>query len=217
MAKPTDKEGLKILILGMPRTGTQSLADALAELGQGPIYHMRHVGENKHQQQWIAALEAKFEHHGPPFGRNEFEAFLGGFNGVADFPAAIFPDELIEAFPNAKVILTVRDEDKWFESLKATLWHAWSAPDAPRDTPMRPLADKYNLHMWQNDFPRYGREKYREHNAHVQEITPEGSLLVYNIKDGWEPICKFLGLDVPATPFPRNDHWLDYKRAHGTA
>lgn len=136
--------------------------------------------------------------------------------GVSDFPAAIFTDELIGAFPEAKVILTVRDEDKWFESLKATLWHAWSSPDAPKDTPMRPLSDKYHLHMWQNDFPKYGREAYREHNAHVQTIAPEGSLLVYDVKDGWEPLCTFLGLDVPATPFPRKDDWLEYKRAHGS-
>lgn len=55
----------------------------MAELGQGPIYHMRHVNQNKHQQQWIAALEAKFEQRGPPFGRNEFEAFLGGFKVIS--------------------------------------------------------------------------------------------------------------------------------------
>lgn len=113
------------------------------------------------------------------------------------------------------MILTVRDEDKWFESFKATLWHAWSAPDAPKETPMRPLSDKYHLYMWRNDYPRYGREKYRAHNAHVQAIAPEGSLLVYDVKDGWEPLCTFLGLDVPAVPFPRKDDWLEYKQAHG--
>ncbi|KAJ5618926.1 hypothetical protein N7510_002910 [Penicillium lagena] len=217
MTTVPDGGHLKILVLGMPRTGTQSLADALAELGQGPIYHMRDVSKNNHQGQWITALEAKFEGRGNPFGRKEFEGFLGDFAGVSDFPAAIFADELIAAFPEAKIILTVRDEDKWFDSIMATLWHAWSAPDAPKGTPMRQLADKYHRHMWQNDFPLYGRERYRTHNAHVRAIAPKNRLLVYEAKDGWEPLCAFLGLDVPATPFPRQDDWLEYKQAHGEA
>lgn len=75
---------------------------------------------------------------------------------MSDFPASIFSDELVAAFPEAKVILTVRDEDKWFDSMMATIWHAWSAPDAPKETPMRLLADKYHRYMWQNDFPYMG-------------------------------------------------------------
>ncbi|PYH95487.1 hypothetical protein BO71DRAFT_449343 [Aspergillus ellipticus CBS 707.79] len=194
---------IKILVLGMPRTGTQSLADALGQLGLGPIYHMREVARNKHQTKWIAALEAKFEGKGSPFGRSEFASFLGGF-------------VLIGAFPNAKIILTVRDEDKWFDSMMATLWHWWSAPDRPRNTSMRSMADKYHLHLWRNDFPTSGKESYRKHNSHVREIASVDNLLVYDVREGWGPLCAFLGLEAPTTPFPRSDDWLEYKQAHGT-
>jgi hypothetical protein len=134
---------------------------------------------------------------------------------VSDIPAAIFAEELVSAFPNAKVILTIRDKDKWVESMMATIWHAWSAPNA-NATPMRELSDKYHQHLWASDFPKYGRMRFREHNALVQRITPKERLLVYEVKEGWEPLCAFLEKDIPATPFPRNDDWVAYKKAHGT-
>ncbi|TVY91637.1 hypothetical protein LAWI1_G007323, partial [Lachnellula willkommii] len=157
---------MEILVLGLPRTGTQSLADALNILGYPKIYHMREVGKNQHQTKWIEALEAKFEGKGKVFGREEFDSFLSGYNAVADYPAAIFAHELIAAYPRAKVILSTRDEDKWYASMLATLWHQWSssAPDAP-PSPMRALADKYQMLIWGGDFPARGRAQFRAHNA----------------------------------------------------
>lgn len=113
---------MKVLVLGMPRTGTQSLADALERLGISPVYHMREVGKNKHQAFWIEALDAKFEGRGELFNREKFDQILGPYETLADYPAAIFPEELMAAYPEASVILSVRrSEDEWLASMKSTL------------------------------------------------------------------------------------------------
>ncbi|TVY33801.1 hypothetical protein LSUB1_G006800 [Lachnellula subtilissima] len=214
---------MEILVLGLPRTGTQSLADALNILGYPNIYHMREVGKNQHQAKWIEALEAKFEGKGKPFGREEFDSFLSGYNGVADYPAAIFPRELIAAYPTAKIILSIRDEDKWYASMLATLWHQWSTSKSasdPAPSPMRPLSDKYQTLIWGGDFPARGRAQFRAHNALVRSCAgrsaQEGGFLEWDPRDGWAPLCGFLGKEVPKVPFPRVDDWLEYKMLHST-
>jgi len=103
---------MKVLVLGLCRTGTQSIATALETLGFTPIYHMKEVLKNNHQDAWLKAIEAKFEGKGA-WGGEEWRNLLGDFEGVADIPAAMFAEELIKEYPDAKVILTVRDEDAW--------------------------------------------------------------------------------------------------------
>jgi hypothetical protein len=96
----------------------------------------------------------------------------------------------------------------------ATLWHAYSNPPA-QPTAMRPLAEKYHQYLWDDDFPRNGREAYRKHNETVKEMDFNGrNMLEYNVKDGWGPLCAFLGVEVPEKGFPREDDWLGYKAAH---
>jgi len=182
---------------------------------------MREVGKNQHQGRWIEALEAKFEGKGKPFGREEFDGFLSGYSGVADYPAAIFPRELIAAYPAAKVILSIRDEDAWYASMLATLWHHWSTHTGAGDaapSPMRALADKYQTLVWGGDFPVRGRAQFRAHNAFVRACAAgtgtEGGFLEWDPRDGWGPLCAFLGKEVPEVPFPRVDDWLEYKRLH---
>ena len=133
---------------------------------------------------------------------------------MADFPAAIFAEEFIKAYPSAKVILATREEDVWFKSMMATLWHAYSNPP-PQPTAMRPLAEKYNQYLWDDDFPLNGREAYRKYNEAARKMDLNGrELLEYNVKDGWEPLCAFLEVEVPEKGFPREDDWLSYKTAH---
>ncbi|KAF4618402.1 hypothetical protein G7Y89_g14901 [Cudoniella acicularis] len=149
-----------------------ALADALGLLGYKKVYHMRDVGKNQHQTKWIEALEAKFEGKGKDFGREEFDSFLSDYDCLSDYPAAIFPVELINAYPNAKIILTVRDEDLWYKSMMSTLWHQWSAPN-PQPSPMRALSDKYHNLIWNGEFPKYGRQQFHEHNALVRSVAPK--------------------------------------------
>jgi hypothetical protein len=132
---------------------------------------------------------------------------------VSDYPASIFPSEFINAYPNAKVILTTRDEEAWYESMMKTIWHSWSAKDA-KPSAMRPLADKYQTLLWDGDFPKHGKEFFGKHNEFVRSIAPKERFLEYEVKEGWEKLCAFLGKDVPEVPFPRSDDWVEYKKLH---
>ncbi|KAH8673902.1 P-loop containing nucleoside triphosphate hydrolase protein [Xylariales sp. PMI_506] len=203
---------MKILVLGMPRTGTQSLTDALSFLGISPGYHMREVGKNKHQDVWVDWIEAKYEGKGQPPQRKQFDQILDSFEVVADYPAAIFAAELVEAYPEAAIILTTRDEAKWYESMMNTLIHSFRNAPSPNPSPMASLARKYHLHCWANDFPSYGREAFRRQEEVVRQAAVGRKFLVYNTGSGWEPLCSFLGLSIPDSPYPRNDDWLEYKK-----
>lgn len=135
---------------------------------------------------------------------------------VSDFPAAIFAEEFVRAYPDAKVILSTRDEDAWYKSMMATLIHAYDHAPAGSTTSMRLLAEKYHKHMWKTDFPNHGRKAYRRHNEVVREIVKQhgAKFLEYNVGEGWQPLCQFLGFEVPEKSFPREDDWLEYKNAH---
>ncbi|PSR76410.1 P-loop containing nucleoside triphosphate hydrolase protein [Coniella lustricola] len=203
---------MKVLVLGLPRTGTQSLADALAHLGISPVYHMRDVGKNGHQGLWLQALDAKFAGAGPAWGRAEFDEILAGNEGVADFPAAVFVKELLDAYPEAAVLLTIRSEDAWYQSMMSTLWHAHSRRPADATSSMAALSHKYHTYCWNNDFPAHGRQHYHKHNDLVRESANGRAFLEFDVKDGWAPLCAFLGIAVPDEPFPRKDDWLPYKQ-----
>ena len=134
------------------------------------------------------------------------------FKGVADFPAAIFAQELVDNYPEAAIILSTRPEDAWVKSMMSTLWHAYSNMPANSTSPMAPLATKYHTLCWGNDFPSKGREYFRKHNDMVRELGKGKRFLEWDVKEGWDPICGYLGLPVPSAPFPRDDDWVSYKR-----
>ena len=134
---------------------------------------------------------------------------------MSDIPAALFPDELITAYPNAKIILTTRDEEKWFQSMKATIWHLHESRRAASaaGVPFR-LLNLEHEHVWGGDPDKLGRVKYREHNERVREISPKDRFLEYQVQQGWGPLCEFLGKSVPKVDFPRADDWAAYKKEH---
>ncbi|KAH8689380.1 P-loop containing nucleoside triphosphate hydrolase protein [Talaromyces proteolyticus] len=211
---------MEILVLGLCRTGTQSLADALILLGYRNVYHMREVvtSDRDHRQHWIKAIDAKYEGKGRPYGRVEYDEFLGNFAALTDIPAAMFPEELITAYPSAKVILTTRDEEGWYKSMENTIWHAWyqgksRSPDGAVKNPMISLSDKFHGHLWKSNFEADGRKCFRDHNEKVKQLMSKhpSNFLVYNVKEGWDSLCQFLGKEIPDHEFPRNDHWIQYK------
>lgn len=132
---------------------------------------------------------------------------------MSDFPAAIFAAELVAYYPKAKVILSIREEEKWYQSMIATLWHHWSAKPAAV-TPMRTLADKYHTLLWDGDFPSRGRQYFAEHNTLIRSLAPVENFLEFDASEGWKPLCDFLGKNIPNEPFPRSDDWAAYKEAH---
>ncbi|GKZ70612.1 hypothetical protein AnigIFM50267_006266 [Aspergillus niger] len=223
---------MQVLALGLCRTGTDSLRQALRALGYNDTYHgYAAVLENPRDcEMWHAALSAKYEGKGRPFGREEFDQILGHCQAVSDFPAACFADELIQAYPEAKVILTVRDIDDWHRSVSKSFTPLLTHPLLPLSTILetlllsrtrwiRPTWQKIWKYYFNDDFDANGRKAFEAHNSHVKDIVPAENLLIYNIKDGWEPLCEFLGKTVPldgkgdAVPFPRgNDPGIFRKR-----
>jgi hypothetical protein len=117
------------------------------------------------------------------------------------------------AYPEAKLVLSTRPEESWLRSMEQTLIHAHYNPAVPRNTVLYPLAVEYHARGWKNDFTTHGREAYRSHNDAVREAAKKDGrpLLEFDVSQGWKPLCEFLGVDVPAGDFPRDDVWKDYK------
>jgi hypothetical protein len=204
---------------------------------------MREVHKNGHAKYWLPLLEYKFEGKGKTFGRSEFDEFLGGysvcFSSFICFlsllrvrarvdrcqkgrnrhpPPAIFAQELMDAYPSAKIILIVRDEEKWFESMKATLWHAgWKNVGSPGVDERREFGRKMSRYLWGEDKEENGKRIFREENVKRWAGERGREVLVLEVKEGWGPLCEFLGKSVPEEEdFPRKDDWANYKKEHGT-
>lgn len=157
---------------------------------------------------WYEALRAKYDGVGEPYGRPEFDKLLGHCQAVIDIPAIGFAEELIKAYPEAKVILTDRDVDSWYESNLRTInsliasllapvltWIDWTF--RTRTYWVRPTIAKLWHETYRGDFPKYGKSVFREHYAKIREMVPEDRLLMYRVSDGWDPLCKFLHVPKP--------------------
>lgn len=186
---------LKIIGAGMGRTGTASLKVALEGLGIGRCYHMSEVLKNpEFIKGWISAAE----------GRADWDTIFRGYSATVDNPGCNYWKELAAYYPDAKVILTTRDADKWFESTNETIHSAEFA----RFMKNSPFGEMIQRTMWDR---MENRMQDRAHmveffNRHSREVTGRiaaDRLLVYQVSDGWEPLCEFLGVPVPAVEFPR--------------
>ncbi|KAF4537169.1 Nad dependent epimerase dehydratase [Lasiodiplodia theobromae] len=216
-----------VLVLGQSRTGTSSMRAALQHLGYTRVFHFFSLFENPLQTPtWQRAFQAKFlppddPSRPPPFTRDDWDALLGpDCTALTDTPCHIFAEELMAAYPEAKVVLTVRDStEAWYDSYSTTIWPFleaeavaptlwWRVVQALR--PRMPFGYLDVMHSCMARFtdlgaiPERGRQYYEERNAVVKELAGD-RLLVFNVKEGWEPLCKHLGLDVPpkTVPFPR--------------
>lgn len=130
---------------------------------------------------------------------------------VSDNPAIAFSEELLEAYPKAKVILSVRDSvDDWYESVMKTIWPVvqetylarWRRWILPKPW-FRDFLDKRYGHTFYGDMPNKGKNGYVKHNEMIRRLVPKERLLEYNVKEGWEPLCNFLGKEIPGGDFPR--------------
>ncbi len=192
---------LKVIGAGVGRTGTMSLRLAIDQLGLGPCYHMEVVLQNMPTQVplWVAALK----------GRPDWAKIYDGFGSAVDWPTAAFFRELIKAYPSAKFVLTHRDPGNWADSFGSTIR---KLVDERNDTPppMKVWLDMVEDLLVKTGFPqgldRDGLIKaFTAHNDAVKEAIPAGQLLVYQVKEGWGPLCEFLGVPVPKEDFPRTN------------
>jgi hypothetical protein len=196
---------LRVIGAGYGRTGTLSLKLALEQLGFGPCYHMIEVLKNPPAAgYWEAAADGK------PV---DWEQVFAGYSATVDWPGATFYRELAEAYPEAKVVLSLRDPEAWFASTQATIFRA-NFDD--QDDPWQRMITK----VVGNLFERRLRDKdklievFNRHNETVQKLIPPERLLVYQAAEGWGPLCDFLGVPVPDAPMPKVNSTEDFTREH---
>ncbi|KAG4440934.1 hypothetical protein IFR05_003563 [Cadophora sp. M221] len=198
--RPVD---MQVLCLGLSRTSTMSLWVALKKLGYN-TYHFMECGQPEnirdgHLLCWKEALEAKVLGKGKPYGREEFDKVLGRYSAVTDAPNACFADELLESYPNAKVILSVRDPDKWVASMETSYYRilGWASFTAlaffDKILGTERAVFLLILRLWTNG-DIYNRQKLREgfikHNQHIRDIVPKENLFEFQVDniEGWEPL-----------------------------
>mgnify|MGYP005817915371 FL=1 len=193
---------LSIIGAGFGRTGTLSLKLALDQLGLGPCYHMNEVfARPGHAQAWRDAFRA---------GHADWDGLLRGYGAAVDWPSACFWRQLAAHYPAARVILTVRDRDAWYQSIASTLFPAQRRPLPPPDDPhyaQLAMPRELILHgtFGQIEDKDHVLAVYDAHNAAVRAAIDPARLLEYDVKDGWAPLCAFLGVPVPDAPFPRSN------------
>jgi hypothetical protein len=191
---------------GVGRTGTYSLKLAIDQLGLGPCHHMEEVLHHMPVQVplWSAALG----------GRPDWPAIYNGYASAVDWPTACFFRELHRAYPSAKFILTHRSPESWADSFGATIYKLITERgQAPPE--MKDWLDMAAGVIARTGFPagldRDGLIKaYTAHNDAVKRAIPSDHLLVYQVKDGWEPLCAFLGKAAPSDPFPRTNDRAEF-------
>jgi len=194
--------GLKVVGAGVGRTGTYSLKLALEQLGFGPCHHMEEVLKDSSRQVplWSAAVE----------GKPDWVAIYQGYNSAVDWPTAAFWRELATAYPGSKVILTTRNAERWYQSYSETIAKLMSAAD---EAPPH-LKAWFDMSVAVITRSGLGAKTSRddiikafENRAdEVKKAVPPHRLLVYEVKDGWEPLCAFLETPVPSTPFPNTNN-----------
>lgn len=205
-----DPEGIKVIGAGLPRTGTLTQKLALEQLGYGPCYHWVNIIADLDQVPlWDRAMD----------GDAQWHELLRGAGSTVDWPGGYFYRSLMESFPDARVLLSVRDPESWERSFRETIWtmshgdtlmSALSRARAQVDPRWRAYLALVDRMFWgsQGTFaaghrePRLLIEQMLSHNEQVRQAVPGDRLLVWQPADGWGPLCAFLGAEVPHEPLP---------------
>jgi hypothetical protein len=193
---------LKVIGAGLGRTGTLTLKAALEQLGLGPCHHMVEVFAYMEQADfWRRAAEGESV---------DWEEIYANYPATVDWPSCHFWRQLSDRYPDAKMLLTVRDPERWWESMSETIVKAMRAgaadPDAGRRQAMRFAELIISEQAFAGDYSRENAiAAFNRHNAAVRAAIPAERLLVYEVSQGWAPLCAFLGVPVPDTPFPRTN------------
>jgi len=200
---------LKVVGSGFGRTGTLSLKLALEELGFGPCHHMSELSQNPDQlPYWRQAAVG----HLP-----DWNEVFAGYASCVDWPAARFWREIADHYPDAKVLHSVRPAETWFGSVQATIYPRMCGwPDAPAGRRRDNMEMARRLIVEQTfggrlDDRDHALAVFRAHTDEVRRTIAPQRLLVFDVAEGWEPLCRFLDVPVPATDFPRSNTTAEYQ------
>ena len=198
--------GLEIIGAGFGRTGTLSLKFALEELGFDRCYHMMEIPKVAHHiGSWRQAAAGK---------NVDWHLLFQGYKAAVDWPSCNYWREQLRAFPEAKIILTKRDPDSWYESVMNTIWPAsvkgreLARSNVNLDKVSQDRSSMVFEVIWDGIFE--GRmsekdfviDKYEKHNQAVIDEVPSSKLLIYEPGEGWEPLCRFLECSQPSMDYP---------------
>jgi len=221
---------LKIIGAGGPRTGTASLKEALETLGFGKCYHMEWLFNHPEQLKYWHELYAT--------GTTDFDSLFDGFTSTVDFPGYINYKAIFKKYPDAKVILNDRDPEEWYQSALHTVYAATPQTIGQKlglmkkmilSSRFRKIAKTFMLaekYLWNVQYQGKFKDKdkaiqiYNDFNEEIKSHIPPDQLLIYNISDGWGPLCSFLNVSVPDAEFPfknkRNEFHEQIKRMMAT-
>ena len=202
---------LKVIGAGLGRTATLSVKFALEHLGLGPCYHMTEVfaGARRNIHLWLDVVN----------GKPDWDTIFAGYQSTTDYPACSYWRELADYYPDAKVVLTVRDAASWFESVSETIFsdqmHG-SLAGSPVEAMMKGVI--FNAFGDRVKDRAFMTGWFERRNQEVIDALPAERLLIYSPRQGWEPLCSFLGVPVPDVSFPRvnsRDEISQNSREHG--
>ncbi len=204
---------LSVFGAGWGRTGTSSLKLALEQLGFGPCHHMSEVMGNPNQMQ-----------HWSDIANNEivdWNAVFDQYHSACDWPSSHYWRELAEFYPDAKIVLTTRPGEEWWKSYSNTIMAGLKAADEGANDPML----RFLFEISEKMFLKTANCRYDDKDKFIKAMNeyegivrdyfskqPE-RLLVFSVKDGWEPLCEFLGVPVPSSDFPRTNDTEQFKNA----
>jgi hypothetical protein len=211
---------IKIIGAGFPRTGTNTIRECLESLGFGMTYHMKQLlvhPENLHY--WTTLKETR---------TTNWQELYDGYEATVDFPCYPWYKEHMKQYPEAKVILTIRPFEKWYESFYSTIWQAQNPPESERiamgerigsdprlQSVMKVLEfakQTINEGHFQGKFldKEFMEKVYNEHNEEVKNYVPGNKLLVFDVCEGWKPLCEFLDVEIPVESLPHTNKKEDF-------
>jgi Sulfotransferase domain len=215
---------MRVINAGLGRTGTHSLKAAFWILGLGPCYSAEMMwSEPGHAETWRRACDGE---------QVDWPALFAGYRSGLDWPVCAFWRELTTTFPDMRVLLSLRDPEQWFVSFRSTVHAALTTP-MPKASVLRQMRQRGAVIPVFQRLPELGarvitrgmtetldsREEmiaaFERHNAAVRAEVPADRLLVWEVSDGWEPLCAFLGVPVPNEPFPKVNDRKSYRALLG--
>lgn len=199
---------LSIIGAGFGRTGTTSQQRALDELGLGPCYHFDEVLKNPgHDQLWLDIVNGK------PI---DSDAVFGDYRATVDWPGCHYWKELLAQNPEAKVLLSTRDFESWYDSATKTIYRSMIADYSDQSRDIIKALDMSRIMILEDTFQgrfedtEFARSIYEQHHENVIRSVDPDQLLVYQVSEGWDPLCTFFDRPIPDEPFPKANTLADY-------
>jgi len=199
---------LSVINAGFGRTGTMSIKMALEELGIGPCHHMESVFNDPSQLPfWQKATNGEYIN---------WDDVFNGYKSAVDWPSAHYWKELAEFYPDSKVLLSIRSPERWWESYSSTIKKLLERIDEIPEEYPRSVVKMANKIITEQTFDGVTSNKehvlaaFEKRINDVKQVIPDHRLLIFDVTEGWPPLCKFLGVPIPESVFPHSNTQVEF-------